>query len=69
MYVCVCKAVTDGQIRAAINNGLCTRRQLLQCFGVGRDCGRCNRQLRELLKDTLQILAQPSANAETLCQQ
>ncbi|MEC4748278.1 (2Fe-2S)-binding protein [Methylomicrobium sp. Wu6] len=49
MYVCVCKAVTDTQIKTAIDSGLCTRRQLFECFGVGGDCGKCNRQVKELL--------------------
>jgi bacterioferritin-associated ferredoxin len=50
MYICVCKAVTDGQIRTAIDNGICTRRQLVHCFGVGKDCGKCNKEVSELLK-------------------
>lgn len=49
MYVCVCKAVTDKQIKTAMDNGVCTRRQLFECFGVGSDCGKCNRHVRELL--------------------
>ncbi len=52
MYICVCKAVTDGQIRTAIDNGICTRRQLVQCFGVGKDCGKCNKEVSELLKQS-----------------
>jgi bacterioferritin-associated ferredoxin len=50
MYICICKAVTDGQIRTAINNGICTHRQLIHCFGVGKDCGKCNKEVNELLK-------------------
>ncbi|MDP3008817.1 MAG: (2Fe-2S)-binding protein [Methylococcales bacterium] len=50
MYICVCKAVTDGQIRTAIDNGVCTRRQLVHCFGVGKDCCKCNKEVSELLK-------------------
>ena len=53
MYVCVCKAVTDKQITNAIHDGLCTRRQLFQCFGVGSDCGKCNKHVKELLDQTL----------------
>ena len=49
MYVCICKAVTDRQLELAINDGLCTRRQLFECFGVGSDCGKCNKDIRELL--------------------
>lgn len=51
MYVCVCKAVTDHQIRTAIDDGICTRRQLFQCFGVGGDCGRCSKHVKELLDE------------------
>jgi len=54
MYVCVCKAVTDTQIKRAIDNGICTRRQLFQCLGVGADCGKCNKHVRELLDENLQ---------------
>ncbi|MDD5277092.1 MAG: (2Fe-2S)-binding protein [Methylovulum sp.] len=54
MYVCVCKAVTDTQIKNAIDKGVCTRRQLFQCFGVGSDCGKCNRHVKELLDDSRQ---------------
>jgi len=49
MYVCICKAVTDGQIRQAIREGACTRRELAQCLHVGRDCGKCNADVRDLL--------------------
>lgn len=49
MYVCICKAVTDGQIREAIHRGACTRRDLIQCLNVGRDCGKCTPEVRALL--------------------
>jgi bacterioferritin-associated ferredoxin len=51
MYICVCKAVTDTQLRTAIDNGICTHRQLVHCFGVGKDCGKCNKDVKELLKE------------------
>lgn len=50
MYICVCKAVTDTQLRTAIDSGLCTRRQLTHCLGVGKSCGKCNKEVKELLK-------------------
>ncbi|WP_080523755.1 (2Fe-2S)-binding protein [Methyloprofundus sedimenti] len=49
MYICICKAVTDQQLETAISQGLCTRKQLIQCFGVGRDCGKCNKDVHQLL--------------------
>lgn len=54
MFVCVCKAVTDTQIRKAIDDGFCSRRQLFECFGIGGDCGKCNRQVKELLDENKQ---------------
>ncbi|MDO9104431.1 MAG: (2Fe-2S)-binding protein [Methylovulum sp.] len=68
MYVCVCKAVTDTQIKNAIGEGVCTRKQLFQCFGVGGDCGKCNKQLRELLGDNLpkQPIMQSASNQPVL---
>ncbi len=57
MYICVCKAVTDTQLRTAIDNGICTRRQLTHCFGVGKDCGKCNNEVKELLKQCSQQTA------------
>ncbi len=53
MYICVCKAVTDGQIVKAIENGACTRKHLTQCLGVGKDCGKCNKEVGSLLQQTL----------------
>jgi bacterioferritin-associated ferredoxin len=49
MYVCVCKAVTDTQIKRAISEGVCSRRELFKCLGVGGDCGKCNPHVKELL--------------------
>ncbi|MGR9051900.1 MAG: (2Fe-2S)-binding protein [Gammaproteobacteria bacterium] len=49
MYVCICKAVTENQLETAIKEGLCTRRQLFECFGVGGDCGKCKKDIHVML--------------------
>lgn len=54
MYVCVCKAVTDTQIKHAINEGVSSRRELFKCLGVGGDCGKCNPHVKELLDNHAQ---------------
>jgi len=41
MYVCVCQAVTDRQIREAAKDGARTLKDLRRDLGVTRDCGRC----------------------------
>lgn len=54
MYICICKATTDTQIEKAITEGACTRRELHQsCPGVGSVCGKCRRDLQQLLDKNL----------------
>jgi len=53
MYICVCKAVTDKQIKTAIESGHCSRRQLSKCLGVGSVCGKCSHHVSQLLNENL----------------
>ena len=41
MYVCLCKGITDHQIRQAVENGACSLKQVSHCLGVARQCGKC----------------------------
>ena len=52
MYICVCKAITDKQIKTAIENGYCSRRQLNKNLGVGSVCGKCSRDVKEMLDES-----------------
>jgi bacterioferritin-associated ferredoxin len=54
MYVCVCKAVTDRQIREAAAGGARTLKDLRRDLGVTSDCGRCAGCARDCLKDAHQ---------------
>ncbi len=51
MYVCVCHAVTDKDIRNAVAEGCDSLRDLRQQLLVGRTCGRCTQCARELLRE------------------
>jgi bacterioferritin-associated ferredoxin len=51
MYVCVCQAVTDRQIREAAESGARTLKDLRRDLGVTRDCGRCASCAHECLKE------------------
>lgn len=53
MYVCVCKGVTENQIRDAVRGGLCTRKDISRCLKVGTACGKCNQEVKDLLQQTL----------------
>jgi len=50
MYVCICKAVTERQIGEAIRSGACTRKEIAACLDAGTACGKCNREIRNLLR-------------------
>jgi bacterioferritin-associated ferredoxin len=66
MYVCICKAVTDSQIVTAIDNGFCTRKKLTHCFGLGKDCGKCNKDVIALLEQTI-MSAQLFSHSSNQC--
>lgn len=51
MYVCVCRAVTDGQIREAAQSGARTLQDLRRDLGVTSDCGRCASCAHECLRE------------------
>jgi bacterioferritin-associated ferredoxin len=69
MYICVCKAVTDSQILTAIESGVCTRKQLIHCFGVGKDCGKCNKEVTNLLKRGTDTCRNKSPHSLTIRQE
>jgi len=54
MYVCVCQAVTDRQIREAARDGARTLKDLRRELGVTRDCGRCASCARACLDEANQ---------------
>lgn len=54
MYVCVCQAVTDQQIREAAREGARTLQDLRRKLGIMRDCGRCASCARACLDEANQ---------------
>lgn len=53
MYVCICKAVTDRQIRQAVELGACSLSDLKESLGVATGCGKCAPCAREILREEL----------------
>ncbi|MFT6276087.1 MAG: bacterioferritin-associated ferredoxin, partial [Halioglobus sp.] len=41
MYVCICKGITDTQIRAAVEDGASSLREVRNTLGVASQCGKC----------------------------
>ncbi|VUD52544.1 Bacterioferritin-associated ferredoxin [Thalassocella blandensis] len=54
MYVCLCKGVTDSQIREAVNGGAESFREVKNQLGAATGCGRCACDVRDLVKATLE---------------
>lgn len=53
MYVCLCKAVTDNQIREAVENGATRFGQLRKELGLASQCGKCGILAREVFNSSL----------------
>ncbi|MBA2751717.1 MAG: (2Fe-2S)-binding protein [Actinobacteria bacterium] len=49
MVVCHCRVVTDRALCAAISQGACDVRALVECSGAGSVCGGCRPALETLL--------------------
>lgn len=56
MYVCICQAVTDRQIREAALGGARTLKDLRRDLGVTRDCGVCASCARGCLESAHQMM-------------
>ena len=50
MYICICNAVTESEIRGAIALGSHTMAELRQGLGVATCCGKCEPEARKILK-------------------
>ncbi|MBT3011354.1 MAG: (2Fe-2S)-binding protein [Candidatus Thiodiazotropha sp. (ex Lucina aurantia)] len=53
MYVCVCHAITDTDIRNAAGNGISSLEALGDELKVGTCCGRCKECANRVLQQSL----------------
>ncbi len=53
MYVCLCKGITDTQVRAAVEDGANSLRDVRSSLGVASQCGKCGILTREIVRETL----------------
>jgi len=57
MYVCVCLAVTEAEVEAAIASlppGACTREAVTSACRAGGDCGACHGMIESKIEDHLE---------------
>jgi bacterioferritin-associated ferredoxin len=57
MYICLCNAITDGQVREAAARGARSTDDLAHELGVGLGCGRCVSCATALLCETVACIA------------
>lgn len=54
MYVCICKKVTDRQVREAVTKqGARNLRSLCKQLDACNQCGKCVPEIHQILKDSL----------------
>ena len=58
MYVCICNAITDTQIRQAAESGVLDLWGLQAELGVATDCGSCKETAAEILRENRQKIRQ-----------
>jgi bacterioferritin-associated ferredoxin len=52
MYVCICHAVTDREIRAAVTAGAGSLSDLAMQLGVATGCGCCREAAQQVIHET-----------------
>lgn len=58
MYICICKGITDSQIRAAVEDGASSLREVNTALGVASQCGKCGIMARDIVMESLNDLAE-----------
>jgi bacterioferritin-associated ferredoxin len=51
MYICICHGITDRDIRACIEHGAGSMRELRAKLKVGTQCGKCACHVRAMLEE------------------
>ncbi len=52
MYICICNAITERQVRELVRAGAASLEELTSALGVGAGCGRCRDCATHLLRET-----------------
>jgi bacterioferritin-associated ferredoxin len=61
MYICVCHAISDRQIREAVDRGAGSLYEVQTQLPVASCCGRCEDSAREVIEKQLESAARPIA--------
>ncbi len=50
MFICICKQVTDRQIKEAVSNGAASFTDVQSELGVATQCGECKNHARQCMR-------------------
>jgi bacterioferritin-associated ferredoxin len=64
MYICICHAVTEKEIRAAVELGLDSPEAIGECLGAGTRCGQCRPAVEACVDTARPRAAELSQTAE-----
>jgi len=53
MFVCICKGITEKDIKASVTKGAASVRDLYQGLELGSQCGKCVSFARQVLTNEL----------------
>lgn len=53
MYVCICRQITDKQIREYCADGNVSMADVRAGLGLASDCGRCGKYARQIVAETV----------------
>ena len=66
MYICICKNVTDSQIRKCVRDrGVRNLRGLRRELDACDQCGKCASQARQIIAESMAEIAAPSSRLLT----
>lgn len=51
MYVCICRQITDGQIRERCREGRCSLPEICAELGIASECGKCAGHARMIVTE------------------
>jgi bacterioferritin-associated ferredoxin len=51
MYVCICRAVTEDQVKAAIHSGAKSVEDVAAACCAGDDCGACHEMIEGMIEE------------------
>jgi bacterioferritin-associated ferredoxin len=60
MYVCICRAVSEREVKAVIEAGADTVAAVTKACCAGDDCGACHGVIRELIEQRKEAAARDS---------